>query len=110
VLAERLAALYLATGRDDDADRLAAEVLRAGVDANERGRMLLLNNRLATLNNLGLGAEFRAAVDRALILSDQAGSARAGWLLGAAAMGLFDFGDWDGALLHLRPRSRRRCG
>jgi DNA-binding CsgD family transcriptional regulator len=214
VLAERLAALYLATGRDDDADRLAAEVLRAGVDADERGRMLLLrvrvssrrtraelglsevaaaladerlptawaarirarraimlfklsrfrearaeaeraladatsvvdpvgvgtaqlvlgqlagdasalehidagllglgadpeamdlrllllNNRLATLNNLGLGAEFRAAVDRALILSDQAGSARAGWLLGAAAMGLFDFGDWDGALLHL---------
>ena len=214
VLAARLAALYLATGRDDDADRLAAEVLRADVDPDERGRMLLLrarvssrrtrtelglsataaaladerlptvwaarirarravmlfklsrfrearaeadraladatsvadpigvgaaqlvlgqlagdggalqhidagllglgadpeamdlrllllNNRLAALNNLGQAAEFRAAVDQALILADQAGSARAGWLLGAAAMGLFDFGDWDGALLHL---------
>jgi DNA-binding CsgD family transcriptional regulator/tetratricopeptide (TPR) repeat protein len=214
VLAARLATLYLVTGRDDDADGLAAEVLRADVDPDERGRMLLLrvrvssrrtrtevglgevaaaladerlppvwaarirarraimlfklgrfrearteaeraladatavadaigagtgrlvlgqlagdasalehidaglfglgadpeamdlrllllNNRLAALNNLGRGAEFRTAVDQALILADQAGSARSGWLLGAAAMGLFDFGDWDGALLHL---------
>jgi hypothetical protein len=64
-------------------------------------RLLLLNNRLAALNNLGRGPEFRAEVDRALILAEQAGSARAGWLLGAAAMGLFDFGQWDEAQLHL---------
>lgn len=64
-------------------------------------RMLLLSNRLAALNNLGRAAEFKRSVDDTMISLARMGVARAGVIAVSAAMGLFDFGAWDDALVQL---------
>src|SRR5262249_48181923 len=63
-------------------------------------RMLLLNNRLAQLNNLGRRQEFEATVSEALILASRIGPGRAALVQMAAAMGCYDFGAWDEVLVH----------
>jgi DNA-binding CsgD family transcriptional regulator len=64
-------------------------------------RLLLLDNRLAHLNNLGRREEFDAAVGEVLELAERAGPNPAARLLWAAAMGSYDFGAWDEALTRL---------
>ncbi len=64
-------------------------------------RVLLLDNRLAHLNNLGRREEFDAAVAEVLELAERPGPNAAARLLWAAAMGSFDFGAWDEALTRL---------
>jgi DNA-binding CsgD family transcriptional regulator len=64
-------------------------------------RLLLLDNRLAHLNNLGRHEEFEAAVAEVLELVERAGPTAAARLLWAAAMGSYDFGAWEEALSRL---------
>jgi DNA-binding CsgD family transcriptional regulator len=80
----------------------------AALDAESDGdpdavevRLLLLDNRLAHLNNLGRHEEFEAAVGEVLELAERAGPNAAARLLWAAAMGSYDFGAWDEALARL---------
>jgi DNA-binding CsgD family transcriptional regulator len=64
-------------------------------------RFMLLNNRLAHLNNLGRRDDFEAAAREMLILAGRIGAARTAGTLFAAAMGCYDFGSWDDAIVHL---------
>jgi DNA-binding NarL/FixJ family response regulator len=64
-------------------------------------RLLLLNNRLAHLNNLGRRDAFDAAVREVLVLVARLGTGRTARIQWAAAMGYFDFGVWDEASVHL---------
>jgi DNA-binding NarL/FixJ family response regulator len=74
----------------------------AGV-AGERPALhiMLLDNRLAALNNLGHPAEFREAARKVPAMIPRIGRNRAASLLLGAAMGSYDFGDWDDALSYL---------
>ncbi len=64
-------------------------------------RLLLLHNRLALLNNLGMREEFDGTVSRTLILASRVGTVQVARVQWAAAMGYYDFGAWDEALVHL---------
>ncbi|WP_250032591.1 helix-turn-helix transcriptional regulator [Paractinoplanes maris] len=64
--------------------------------------MMLLNNRLAALNNLGHPAEFREAARTVPELIRRTGRNRAAMLVLSVAMGSYDIGDWDDALSYLR--------
>jgi len=90
------------SGGTDALTHIEAGLLGLGVDADAMDvRLLLLSNKLALLNNLGRRAEFQATVRETLILAGRAGAARSGRLEAAAAMGEFDFGAWDDALVYL---------
>jgi DNA-binding CsgD family transcriptional regulator len=65
-------------------------------------RILLLDNRLAALNNLGRAEEFRATAHQAPAMAKSGSPDRTSRLLFAAAMGSYDFGWWDEALDYLR--------
>ncbi len=78
----------------------ALAVLGTDPDAMEL-RFLLLGNQLIHLNNLGMRAQFETAISRTLILAGRVGSIRAARIQWAAAMGCYDFGAWDEALVHL---------
>ena len=65
-------------------------------------RILLLDNRLAALNNLGRAEEFRATAHQAPALVKRGAPNRTSRLLFAAAMGSYDFGWWDEALEYLK--------
>jgi DNA-binding CsgD family transcriptional regulator len=69
-------------------------------DATEL-RILLMTNRLAHLNNLGRRDEFEAAFQEALMFSVRTGASRTGRVQMAGAMGYYDFGAWEEALVHL---------
>ncbi len=71
-----------------------------GPDAMEL-RLLLLNNRLVHLANLGRRVEFEATVGETLTLAGSLGMIRAAEVRWAAAVGCYDFGAWDEALGHL---------
>ncbi|MEV4350941.1 AAA family ATPase [Actinoplanes sp. NPDC049596] len=75
----------------------------AGVTAERPAlHMMLLNNRLAALNNLGRPEEFREAARTVPELVRRTGRNRAAMLVLGVAMGSYDFGDWDDALAYLR--------
>src|SRR2546430_12133891 len=80
-------------------------------DAVDLG-LWVLHNRLALLNNLGRREEFEQTAGRTLILAGRVGTVQAGRIQWAAAMGCYDFGAWDEALIHLdslqRPLSDAR--
>jgi DNA-binding CsgD family transcriptional regulator len=95
----RLALSQLSAGTDALA-YLEAGLVGLGMDADAMDvRLLLLNNKLGLLNNLGRRAEFQATVSETLILADRVGAARK--LKATAAIGAFDFGAWDDALVYL---------
>src|SRR6266704_3655094 len=71
-----------------------------GPDAMEL-RLLLLNNRLVHMTNLGRRVEFEATVGETLTLAGRLGMIRAAQVRWAAAVGCYDFGAWDEALGHL---------
>src|SRR6266568_3407581 len=71
-----------------------------GPDAMEL-RLLLLNNRLVHLANLGRRVEFEATVGETLTLAGSLGMIRAAEVRWAAAVGCYDFGAWNEALGHL---------
>jgi DNA-binding CsgD family transcriptional regulator len=64
-------------------------------------RLMMLHNRLALLNNLGMREEFDVTVSRTLILVSRVGAVQVGRVQWAAAMGYYDFGAWDEALVQL---------
>ncbi|GIH17975.1 helix-turn-helix transcriptional regulator [Rugosimonospora africana] len=64
-------------------------------------RLILLTNRLAHLNNLGRRDEFDATFQETLRFSVKTGTKRTGRVQIAGAMGYYDFGEWDEALLHV---------
>lgn len=64
-------------------------------------RMLLLNNRLTYLSNLGRPEEAAKALPSALVLAERAGTFRAVGLLATAAEVCYLQGAWDDALVHL---------
>ncbi|HEV2373432.1 MAG TPA: helix-turn-helix transcriptional regulator, partial [Streptosporangiaceae bacterium] len=64
-------------------------------------RLLLLDNRLALLNNLGRPGEFHTIASQTLILASRVGAVHADRIPWAVAMGCYDFGAWDEALAHL---------
>nr|WP_221382198.1 AAA family ATPase [Actinoplanes polyasparticus] len=75
----------------------------AGVTGEQPAlHIMLLNNRLAALNNLGRPAEFREAARTVPELIRRIGRNRAAMLVLGVAMGSYDFGDWDDALAYLR--------
>jgi DNA-binding CsgD family transcriptional regulator len=83
-----------------DAGLAALGGLGTDPDATEL-RSLLLHNRLFYLHNLGQRDEFDATVSRALILASRAGTIHAERIQMGAAVGYYDFGAWDEALVHL---------
>jgi DNA-binding CsgD family transcriptional regulator len=64
-------------------------------------RILLLDNRLAALNNLGRAGEFRDTARMVPDLVRRGAPDRTARLLFAAAMGSYDFGWWDETLAYL---------
>jgi DNA-binding NarL/FixJ family response regulator len=74
--------------------------LNTDADSTEL-RILLLTNRLAHLNNLGRREEFEARFQETLMLSVRTGASRTGRVQMAGAMGYYDFGAWDEALVHI---------
>ncbi|MFC0554858.1 AAA family ATPase [Planotetraspora thailandica] len=107
-LADRIAVAYSrlvlahTSGPEEALSHLEDGLTGLGWDAESNDlRMLLLNNKLACLNNLGRPEAFRAAVHESLIVGGRVGAGRIGRVETAAAMGSFDFGDWDEAMVHL---------
>ncbi|MFG2042324.1 ATP-binding protein [Dactylosporangium sp. NPDC048998] len=107
-LADRVAVAYSrlvlahGSGLEEALAHLEDALTGLGWDAESNDlRLLLLNNKLAALNNFGRPEEFRAAVHESLIVAGRVGAGRIGRLEAAAAMGSFDFGDWDEALAYL---------
>ncbi|NMO57091.1 hypothetical protein HH310_38690 [Actinoplanes sp. TBRC 11911] len=80
---------------------LDAGLAALGANDDPDLRMLLLDNRLAALNNLGRAEEFRATAHQAPALARHGTPNRTSRLLFAAAMGSYDFGWWDEALRYL---------
>lgn len=64
-------------------------------------RLLLTNNRLTYLAQLGRWDEAETALSRALVLAERAGTYRAAGLLATAAEICYAHGTWDDALVHL---------
>ncbi|WP_250007855.1 hypothetical protein [Actinoplanes sp. M2I2] len=97
-----------AIGHDPDAALAHLDAGLAALDAAGVAgewpalHIMLLNNRLAALNNLGHPAEFRQAARTVPELVRRTGRNRAAMLLLGVAMGSYDFGDWDDALSYLR--------
>ena len=87
---------------EDTLEHLENALTGLGWDAESNDlRLLLLNNKLACLNNLGLAQAFRATAQESLIVAARIGAGRTGRLEWASAMGSFDFGDWDAVLAYL---------
>jgi DNA-binding CsgD family transcriptional regulator len=64
-------------------------------------RLLLLDNRLEHLANLGLREEFEVTAGRTLILASRVGTVWVSRIQWGVAVGCYDFGAWDEALVHL---------
>jgi DNA-binding CsgD family transcriptional regulator len=83
-------------------EHISAALAVANTDADSTElRVLLLSNRLAHLNNLGRREEFEARFQETLMFSVRTGASRTGRVQMAGAMGLYDFGAWDEALVHI---------
>jgi DNA-binding CsgD family transcriptional regulator len=64
-------------------------------------RLLMLHNRLDYLVHLGRREEFDGTAVRTLILASRVGTVWAGRIQWGTAIGCYDFGAWDEALVHL---------
>lgn len=101
VSAARLALSNLSTGTAS-LEHIDAALVGLGTDPDAvELRLLLLHNRLAVLNNLGLPEEFDVTASRTLILASRVGAVQSVGIQWAVAMGCYDFGAWDEALVHL---------
>jgi DNA-binding CsgD family transcriptional regulator len=79
-----------------------AGLASAGADPEAPSvRIMLVDNRLAQLNNLGRRAEFEATARELPELTRRVGAPRTATTMVAAAMGCYDFGAWDDALAYL---------
>ena len=74
--------------------------LDGGSDAMDV-RFLLLGNRVIYLIELGRREEFDAAVRETLMLAAEVGTKRISRIQWSAAMGCFEFGAWDDALVQI---------